>query len=58
MSKKITWPADLIAKIRAELNGNTRRDLTAQGRQLLKHASPIEVAKGRLILELAKEPRT
>lgn len=57
MSQKITWPADLIAKIRTELNGNTRRDLMAQGRKLVQHANPTEVAKGRLILEMAKEPR-
>ena len=57
MTRKITWPADLIAKIRAELNGNIRRDLMAQGRKLIQHADPVEVAKGRLILELAKEPR-
>ena len=53
-----TWPQSLLAKIRAELNGNARRDLIAQGHQFLKHQDPAEVAKGRLILKLAKEART
>jgi hypothetical protein len=43
---------------RERIDGNARRDLIAQGHQFLKHKDPAEVAKGRLILELAKEART
>lgn len=57
MKPAYTAPA-LLATIRTELNGNARRDLMAQGRRAITSKDPAEVARGRLILKLAKEPRT
>lgn len=54
--KKPEWPPALIAALRAELAGNTRRDLTTWANRVLrKPPSRAELDKARLALTLAGE---
>ena len=53
---KTQWPEALKAAIRAELAGNTRRDLLTWARRVLRDpATPAELDKARLVLSL--DPR-
>lgn len=55
MTKSQKWPPALIADIRAQLNGNTRRDLLQWARRVI--ASPptaAEFSRAKLVLDIEK----
>ena len=53
---KTQWAPALVAALRAELAGNTRRDLITYANRMLRNPpSQAELDKARLILTLAGE---
>ena len=49
------WPPAVIANIRAQLNGNTRRDLLAWARRVIaKPPNSGELEMARLVMSIEK----
>lgn len=59
MTRKPTWPAALVAAIRAELAGNAQRDLLGWAHRVTAaNKVPADVSRARLILDIDQEGRT
>ena len=55
MTNPQKWPPTVIANIRGQLNGNTRRDLLAWARRVIaRPPSPAELSRAKLVLAIEK----
>lgn len=55
MTSPQKWPPAVVANIRAQLSGNTRRDLLQWARRVIaRPPSPVELSRARLVMAIEK----